>query len=115
MSDTGAEVSDVTGLVATSKSLVVADVRRENDWSAQKKTGTYVGPNILSTVDGNVLIVTFAELLDVFVDRFDPAWLTGGHGGVVGMGASAIPVAGQRFRMEGDLDSPVFGDSVKED
>ena len=70
--NTGREIRDVTSLVLASQSQV-----------------------IVFTIDGNVLGVSLAHLLDGFLDGLHTgAGRSGGHGGEVGVQAGTVPVTG---------------------
>jgi len=89
--NTRAKGSDVTGLVAASETHVV-----------------------VISVDGNVLIVLLGELLDGSLDGLHTALSTHGSGTVVGVASGAIPLAGQGFGVERDLDIPLLGKTDEE-
>jgi hypothetical protein len=85
---TRTEITDVTSLVTTSEPQLV----------------------VLS-VDCNVLVVPLCKLFDGRIDVLHSSGLTHGQGAVVGVATSAVPVTLERFRVEGDLDSPLLGNA----
>lgn len=91
VSNAGAEGTDVASLVATSETEIV-----------------------VLAVDGNVLVVTLAQLLDGSLDVLHSSGLTHSLGGVVGVASSTVPVTSEGLGVEGDLDCPLFGDTNKE-
>ena len=86
-----AESSDVTGLVATSETHVV-----------------------VVSVDSDVLIMFLGELFDSSLDDLHATLDTHGSGTVVGVASSAVPFTGQRLGVEGDLDTPLLGETDEE-
>lgn len=97
----------------TDRSTTVGDTRRERSDVASLMTASQTKLIVLS-VDGNVLVVPFAELGNGGLDGLHSSGLTHSLGGVVGVAASAVPVTGKRLGVEGDLDAPLFGDALKE-
>lgn len=89
--DTRGKVANVTSLVLTGQALVV-----------------------VSTVNGNVLVVALGQLLDGSLDSLHTALLAHGFGRVVGVATSTVPVTGDSLGMERNLDTPLFGDSDQE-
>ena len=80
-----------TNLVATSETLV-----------------------IVCAVNGNVLSVSLAELLNSLVNGLDTTLLPHGLGGEVGVAASAVPFAWDSLGVEADLDTPLFRNADEE-
>lgn len=89
--NTRCEGANVTGLMAASETEV-----------------------IVLAVHGDVLIVPLGQLLDRSFNRLDTSGLTHLLGAEVGVAASTVPVAGERFRVEGHLDTPLLGDTDEE-
>lgn len=58
--------------------------------------------------------MAFRQLLNSLVYGLNAARFTHLFGGIVGVATSTIPVALERFRMEGDLDAPLLCDADKE-
>ena len=69
---------------------------------------------IVLAVDGDVLVVTLAQLLDRRLNVLHSSGLTHSLGGVVGVASGAVPVTLERLGVEGDLDAPLFGYTDKE-
>ncbi len=91
VSNTRAERPDVTSLVATRQTELV----------------------VLS-IHSNVLVMPLAELGDGGLDCLHTSRLTHSLGTVVGVATSTVPVTGERLRVEGNLDTPLLGDTLKE-
>lgn len=91
VSNTGAEVANVAGLVTTSQSQFV----------------------ILS-VHSNVLVMAKRELLDGSFNGLHAARLTHLLGGEVGMAASTVPIALEGLGVEGNLYAPLFSNADQE-
>jgi len=89
--NSGAERSNVTGLVATSETHIV-----------------------VISVDGNVFIVFLGELFDSSLDGLNTTLGTHGSGTEVGVAPSTVPVTGQGLGVEGDLDTPLLGKTDEE-
>jgi len=89
--DTIGKVANMTGFMTASKAFVV-----------------------IITIDGNVLSVTEAHLVDGFLDRLDTAFGTHGSSAVVCVAAGAVPVTRDGLGVERDDDAKVFRDSVEE-
>jgi hypothetical protein len=70
---------------------------------------------IVLSVDGNVLHMPLGKLLDGLFDGLYATLLTHGLGRVVGVAASTVPVTGEGLGVEGDLDSPLFGDADEQE
>lgn len=92
VSNTVAELIDVTGLVSAGQTGLVA-----------------------LTVDGDVLEVAGLELLHGGLDDLDTALLAHGLGGDVGVKTGTVPVAGDRLGVEGDDGAELFGDAVEKE
>lgn len=90
--DTGRELANVAGLVLAGQSQVV-----------------------VGTVNGNVLGVTLAQLLNGSLDSLHATLLAHGLGRVVGVAASTVPVTGHGLGVERDLDTPLFCHAGKEE
>ena len=86
-----AEFSDVAGLVATSETHVV----------------------VLS-VHSDVLVVLLGKLFNGSLDDLDTTLDTHGFGTEVGVAPSTVPFTGQRFGVEGNLDTPLLGKTDEE-
>ena len=86
-----AESSDMPGLVTTSEAHVV----------------------VLS-IDSNVLVVFLSEFFDSSLDVLHTTLDTHGKGTEVCVASSTVPVAGQRLGVEGDLDTPLLGETNEE-
>ena len=69
---------------------------------------------VVLAVDGDVLVVTLAQLLDRRLDVLHSSGLTHSLGGVVGVASGAVPVTLERLGVEGDLDAPLLGDADEE-
>lgn len=69
---------------------------------------------VVLSVDSDVLVVLLAQFLDGGVDGLDASGFAHGFRAVVGVAASTVPVALERLGMEGNLDTPLFGDADKE-
>jgi len=91
VSDTRAESTDMAGLMTTRKTEIV-----------------------VVSVDGNVFVVPLAQLLDRLFDGFHASGFPHSFRAVVGVAASAVPVAFEGFGVEGNLDTPLLGNSDKE-
>lgn len=89
--NTTAELADVAGLVATSETHV-----------------------IVFTVDGNVLVVPGGELLDGGLDDLHSSRFPHGLGGEVAVASGTVPVTSEGLGVEGDLDTPLLGDTDEE-
>jgi len=89
--NTRAELRDVAGLVATSETELV-----------------------VLAVHSDVLVVPLRELLDGSLDGLDSSGLTHRLGGEVGVASSTVPVALEGLGVEGDLDTPLLGNTDKE-
>ena len=89
--NTRRKVTDVASLVLTSETLVV-----------------------VSTVDGNVLVVALGELLDGSLNGLHTALLAHRLGRVIGVATSTVPVTGNSLGVERDLDTPLLSDSDEE-
>ena len=63
---------------------------------------------IVFTIHRYMLIVTLGQLLDGLLDFLEPSGFPHRLSGIVGMAASAVPVALEGFGVEGDLDAPHF-------
>lgn len=70
---------------------------------------------VIVTVNGNVLHVSLAHLLNSLVDVFDTTFLSHQFGGVVGVATSSVPVTLERLGVEGDLDTPLFADAEEKE
>lgn len=92
VSDTVGELVNGTSLVATGKTSLVT-----------------------LTVDGNVLNVTGLELLHGSLNGLHTTLSTGGVGGDVSVKTGTVPVTGNGLRMERDLSTEFFGDTVEEE
>ena len=68
---------------------------------------------IILSIDSNVLIVTFRQLLNSLVYGLNAARFTHLFRGIVGVATGTIPVAFEWLRMEGDLDTPLLCDADK--
>jgi hypothetical protein len=91
VSNTGAECSDVAGLVTTSETHIV----------------------VLS-VHSDVLVVFQGKFFDGSLDGLDTTLDAHGSGTVVGVAPSTVPLTGQRLWVEGDLDTPLLGKTDEE-
>merc|ERR1719359_1752053 len=60
---------------------------------------------VTSSIDANMLLVLLAQLFDCRDDLCVSALVAHCLGGVVSMAAGAIPVAWNRFRIEGHVDT----------
>jgi hypothetical protein len=89
--DTRAELADVTGFVTASETHVV-----------------------VVTVDGDMLVVAFAQALNGSLDSLDTVGFTHGFGGEVGVAAGTVPVTLEGLGVEGDLDTPLLGNTDEE-
>jgi hypothetical protein len=69
---------------------------------------------IVIPVDSDVLIVPLGQLLDRSLDMLHASGFTHGFRAVVGVASRTIPVTLERLRVEGDLDTPLFGNTDKE-
>jgi hypothetical protein len=69
---------------------------------------------IVLSVDRNVLVMPLRQLLDSSLDMYHTSGLTHGFGAVVGVATGAVPVTREGFRMERDLNTPLFGDTDEE-
>jgi hypothetical protein len=90
VSDTRGEVADVSGLMTTSETKIV----------------------VLS-VNCDVFRVLEAEFFDSGLDGFETARLPHFFGAVIAVATSSVPLALKGFRMEGDLNTPLFSDANK--
>lgn len=70
---------------------------------------------VVLSVDGNVFHMPLGELLNGLFDGLHAALLTHGLGGVVGVAASTVPVAREGLGVEGDLDTPLFGNADEQE
>lgn len=70
---------------------------------------------VVLTIDGNVLEMPVGELLDGSFDSLHASGLTHGLCRVVGVATSTVPVTSKRLRVEGDLDTPLFGDADEQE
>jgi len=86
------ELVDVTGLVATGETLLVA-----------------------LTVNGDVLNVTGLKLLHGGLDDLHTTIGTGTVGGHVGVETGTVPLTLDGLRLEGDADTELFGNTVEEE
>ena len=86
-----AESSDVPGLVTTGETHV-----------------------IVLSVDSDVLVVLLSKFFDSSLDVLHTTLDTHGKGTEVGVASSTVPVAGQRLGVEGDLDTPLLGETNEE-
>jgi len=102
---------DVTG--DTDGSTTVGNARAEgSDVTSLVATGeTHV---IVLSVDSDVLVVLLGELFDSSLDDLHATLDTHGSGTVVGVASSAVPFTGQRLGVEGDLDTPLLGETDEE-
>jgi hypothetical protein len=91
VSDTRAESADMAGLMTTRKTEIV----------------------VLS-VDGNVLVVPLAQLLDRSLNGFHASGFPHSFRAVVGVAASTVPIALEGFGVEGNLDAPLLSNSDEE-
>jgi hypothetical protein len=91
VSDTRAEGCDVAGFMTTSETQIV----------------------VLS-VDSDVLVVPLAQLLNGVFNVFHASRFPHRLCAVVSVAASAVPVAFERFRVEGNLDTPLLGNANEE-
>jgi hypothetical protein len=69
---------------------------------------------VVLAVDGDMLVVPLAEPLDGLLDGLHSSGFTHGLGGEVGVASSTVPVTGEGLGVEGDLDTPLLGDTNKE-
>lgn len=88
----GGEAADVSGLVPSSQPEIV-----------------------VLPVHSDVLVVPLRELLDGGFDVLHASGLAHLLGGEVGVASGTVPVTGERFRVEGDLDAPFFGHTDEEE
>jgi len=86
--DAGAESSNVTGLVTAGEPEFV-----------------------VLAIDGNVFVVPLCQFLDSGFDRLHTTFLTHLLRAEIGVATSTIPVALERFGVEGNFDAPLFGDT----
>lgn len=63
---------------------------------------------VVLSVDSDVLFMPSSQLLNSSLNVLDASWLTHCLGGVIGVTTCTVPFAGQRLRVEGDLDTPLF-------
>jgi len=89
--DTVAEGVDVSGLVLAGETELV-----------------------VRTVDGDVLLMAFGELLEGSFNVLHATFLTHQLGGDIGVETRAVPVTWDGLGVEGDLDAEFFGDTVEE-
>lgn len=80
----------MTGLVATSESEV-----------------------IVLPVNSNMFIMSFGEFFDSVFDELHTSSFPHGLGREVGVAASTVPFALERFGVEGNLDAPLLSDANK--
>ena len=66
---------------------------------------------VVLSIDGDMLIVPLAELLNGSLNDLDSAGFTHGLGAVVGVAASTVPVTLERFGVEGNLDAPLLSNA----
>lgn len=92
ISDSGAELVDLGGLVPSGETHCV----------------------VLS-VDGDVLVVALAELLDGGVDVLESSLRAHLLGGVVGVASGSVPVAGDGLGVEGHDDTELLSESVHDE
>jgi hypothetical protein len=90
--DTVRELINVTGLVATSETLLVT-----------------------FTVDGDVLNVAGLELLHGGLDSLHTTLGTSGVGGNVGVKTGTVPLTLDGLGLEGDTDAELFSDTVEKE
>jgi len=69
---------------------------------------------IVGTIDGNVFLVSLAELLDSILNVLHTTLFSHLLGGDVCVETGTVPVTWDWFGMEGDLDTEFFGDTVEE-
>ena len=69
---------------------------------------------IVLSVDGNVLIVPLAELLNGSFNDLDSSRFTHGLGAEVGVATSTVPVTLERLGVEGNFDTPLLRNANKE-
>jgi len=69
---------------------------------------------IVLSVHRDMLIVSLRQLLDSSFNVLHPSRLTHCLGAVVGVAAGTIPVACKGFRVERNLDTPLFGNTDEE-
>ena len=67
------------------------------------------------SVDFNMFDVALLELLHSRLNVLHPAFLTHRLSRYVGVETGAVPVTGDRFRVEGDDDTEFFGDAVQQE
>jgi len=91
VSDTGAELGNVAGLVSAGKSEIV-----------------------VLPVHVDVLVMPLRQLLDGLLDSLHATLLAHRLGGVVAVAASTVPVALERLGVEGYFDAPLFCDADEE-
>jgi len=97
----------------TDGSTTVSDTRAESCNVASFMTTSETEIVVLS-VDGDVLVVPLAQLLYGVLDIFHASRFPHSLRAVVGVAASAIPVALKGFRVEGNLDAPLLRNSDEE-
>jgi hypothetical protein len=66
---------------------------------------------IIFTIHGDVFIVFFRQLLDCFLYEFHSSRFTHDSSAVVGMASSSVPISLEGFRVERDLDAPLFSNA----
>lgn len=91
VSNSGAEIADMAGFVATGETEVV-----------------------VLTVDSDVFIVPLGKFFDGLLDGLNASRLTHGFGGIIGVATSTVPVTLEGLGVERDLDTPLFGDADEE-
>ena len=64
-------------------------------------------------IDLDVLGVSLAQLLNGLLDEFDTAILSHGLGGIVSVGASAVPVTGDWLWIKCDDDAKLFSNAMQ--
>lgn len=98
----------------TDRGTAVGDTRGESaDVARLVPTGQ---PHlVVFTVDGDVFEMLLRQLFDGILDGLHSSGLAHGLGRVVGVATSAVPLALERLGMEGDLDTPLFGDTDEEE
>ena len=69
---------------------------------------------VVFAVDGDVLRVPLRKLLDSSFDVLNAARFAHLLGAVVAVTASTVPIALERFGVEGDFDAPLLGDTDEE-
>ena len=94
----------------TDRSATVGDTRAEGTNVASLMTASETEIIVLA-VDGDVLVVTLAQLLDRRLNVLHSSGLTHSLGGVVGVASGAVPVTLERLGVEGDLDAPRLGNA----